>query len=752
MKPKRRFTQKTLRHIISCLCLLCLPVFCSFAYMTEQSFAPLILYTSRDYTPGQDTDGYYLLQSADDFRWFISTVNHGNTEINVRLCNDLILNDTSGWEDWENTPPENTYHPMNHYNGHFDGAGFALDGYYSCFDDADSWQAFLFTILDENARISDLHIRNSFFRTTYEACFYEDNDGYTDVVPAAVLCFSNDGIIENCDVHAKVLGAWSAGGIAAINYGQMINCHFAGSVEAGLAQHIEKPENHLGVNTLYAGGICRSNQGTIRNCVNDGNITLHSLPENYYMTYSAGGISGRHAEESVIEDSQNNGSVTCAQLAGGIAGASWGGISRCVNRGNIHVEEAEDLEHTESLVSAGICASNGGLIDSCIHTGAVTINQTIVSFYAPIYGIACNIINPGKGTITNCYYLTEHTNQAYRQSGVYKLSSQDMADCSAYLNDTQKMEDIDTWALLPALPSYPGTDETDYIHLRFGPASDEVYEVQSGDSFWRIAEKFYGDGRYYDLIQGESETMRPASLHPGDRLIIPYKDCYLLRTNDEQGHSWSYCILPSGESCPTHFIAAKPIDWYYGSMDFAARSGFDVMWPKDKEQGHDVPASDIRILYRIDGNPEGDFFEDWSAVQQSIRQSAQACCGNAVDNLRFYRYTLDNGENLYGCSFLLYRPTDTLQCAAFYRITEGLLAEYIGVAPVQEKEPVLERVRYLAAEIDNALIVEEVQSDCEAFYGRENWDFPLLHNPFATALAYDRDAACSSYMLFTGAQ
>ena len=748
MNTKYILTKKTLRLIASCICILCLPALCILIHPANQSSTPLALQANRDYAPEQDTDGYYLLRTAEDFKWFISTVNSGNIETNIRLCNDLILNDTSDWENWENTPPENTYYPMNHYNGHFDGNGFALDGYYSCFDEADSWQVFMFTILDENAKITDLHIRNSFFRTTYEECFYEDNDGHTDVVTAAVLCFSNDGVIENCDVHAKVLGAWSAGGIVAINYGQMINCHFSGSVEAGLAQHIKRPENRLGVDALYTGGICRSNQGIIQNCVNDGNVTLHSLPEDYYLNYAAGGISGRNAEEGIIEDSENTGSVTCSQLAGGIAGASWGGISRCVNTGNIHVEEADDLEHTESLISAGICASNGGTIDTCFHTGAATINQTILSFYAPIYGIACNIVNPSKGTITNCYYVKDHTAQVYRQSGVYKLSTEDAADLSAYLDGTEKMADVDNWNLLPDIPLYPGTDEADYIHLRFGPAEDAVYEVQPGDSFWRIAEQFYGDGRYYDLLEQGSTAL----LLPGDRLTIPHKDYYLLRTNDEQGHGWSYCVLPSGESCPTHFIAAKPIDWYYGSMNFAAHNGFDVMWPKDKEQGHDVPASDIRIMYRIDGNPDGDFFADWKAAQKSIRQSARACCGEAIDSLQFYHYTLDNGEKLYGYSFLLYRSADTLQCAAFYRISEGFLAEYIGVAPKEEKEPVLERVRYLAAEIDNELIVKEVESNCEDFYGKEHWDFPLLHNPFATALAYDKDAACSSYMLFTGSQ
>ena len=195
------------------------------------------------------------------------------------------------------------------------------------------------------------------------------------------------------------------------------------------------------------------------------------------------------------------------------------------------------------------------------------------------------------------------------------------------------------------------------------------------------------------------------------------------------------------------------MDWYYGNMHFDANFGVDTLWPKDLEKGHDAPAADIRIFYRLDANPEGDFWSaDWEAAKERIRNNAFSTCGGAIGGLRFYRYMLDNGESLYGLSFLLYRKSGTVKCAAFYRLCDNMTAEFIGVEPVEEQEHVLERVRYLAAKVDTTCQIEEAQYDPDEFYGKENWDFPLIHNPFAIALAYSKDAECDSYMLFTGAQ
>lgn len=738
MDIKNKHRKRILFFIGLCAGVICIAVFFVYQYQNRD-----------DKEPKQDNEGYYLLSTKEDFRWFISTVRKGNTEVNVRLMNDLILNDTSDWENWENEAPENGYYPIVYYNGHFDGQGYALEGYYA--DTSSSWQASIFTVLEENAKITNLKIRNSFFRATFEDAWYEDDDESIDIVTAAPLCFSNDGMIEGCDIDVKVMGAWSAGGIVGVNYGQIKDCCFRGSVEGGMEEDAEKPENRLGVDALYVGGICRSNYGVVSGCMNEGSVTLSTLPDFFYMNYAAGGIAGRVSDEGIIENCGNIGRVECVQLSGGIAGANWGIIRQCINGGPVHVEQA-DWEYTSSLISAGICASNGGIVDTCLNLGSASINQHSVSFYAPVYGIACNTVNPSKGTISNCYYLPENTVQDYRQSGVYKLPDYSGLDLFAYFSGYRKISDTDTWSLFTSLPDYSGTDVEDYIHLGLGPDYDVNYVVEPGDSLWNIAEKFYGEGCLYSLLEREGQMDFHQPLIPGEQVRVPHKDYYLLCANDVEGLGWSYCILPSGEACPTHFIAVKPINWYYGYMDFEAGGGLDAMWPKDKEKGHDAAASDIRILYRFDGNPEGDFFSDWNDAIGRIRRSADIYCGDDLDNFHFYRYALDSGDNLYGFSFRIHRQTDSLECAAFYRVKDGFLAEYIGVAPTTENENVLERVRYFAAAIDNEVSSLEVESEYDEFYGKEGWDFPLLHNPFAIALAYDRKADCSSYMLFTGAQ
>lgn len=751
--PKWRFPGKRLAQVAVVLC-------CT-GFVLLACYGCLLLEYSAYTSPRWDADGYYLLRTKEDFRWFTKTARGKNPSVNVRLAADIVLNDTTGWEDWPDNPPENGYAPIVHYHGHFDGNGHALEGFYAAHG---NWLVFPFVILEEDARITDLTVRNSVFQTTYEDCAYEDDDGGTDVVTASALCFANYGVIENSRVQAKVTGAWDAGGIVGINYGQMTGCTFTGTVEAGADQSMKEPENRLASNTLYAGGICRSNQGNIRNCVNEGTVTLHTLSEAFHMhTYAAGGITGRVAKEGSIESSKNTGDVTSVQLAGGIAGASWGRVFQCQNEGKIHVEQAE-RDYWESLISAGICASNGGTVDTCLNTGAATVNQKTLTSCSPVYGVACNTINPDKGTTTNCFYLGEVTEQIYRQLGVVKFSRDEETALSEYFCGDKRWDDFIEYGF-DTDPDYdPKThkDDEDQIHLAFGPTEDVTYEVQPGDNLWSIARQFYGDGRYYGNLQWANQILEDRALVPGMELTVPHRDGILWRRYDEEGFGWAYCQLPSGERCPTRFVTSKPIDWYYGSMALDACTGLDTLWPKKPREGSVNEFGDpyeIHVFCRVDANPDGDFFAGrWLEVQDSIQKSAAAYWGNSADTFEFDHYTLDNGENVYCYSFVVYRQKDKLVCAVAYRLCDNMLVEYIGIEPLNlhwgigQSHDVMLRVPYMAAFTDTGTKIEEARWEPESFYGRENWDFPQLHNPFALAQAYDREAKCSPYVLVTGVQ
>ncbi len=709
--------------------------------------------------PPQDADGYYLLSTKEDFMWFISKKMDPHS--NVRLANDLILNDTQGWENWDKTPPEYTYGSIPNYYGHFDGNGHALVGYCTTYD---SWLSSLFMILEEDAKVTDLTIRDSLFVTTYEDCMYENENGHTDVITSAALCFANYGVVENCEVEAKVIGAWDAGGIAGINHGQMTGCKFMGTVEGGTDQSTESPENTFTKHSMFAGGICRSNFGTIKNCVNEGAVSLGAISETFYVhDFAAGGISGCNTEEGTIEDSRNLGDVTGVQLSGGIVGANWGSLYKCQNSGGVHLEQME-RDYVETLVSAGVCASNGGTVDTCVNTGSVTISQKRLSFGNPIYGVACNTVNPGKGTIENSFYLDGTAEQVYPQRGVRRLSADEMPQYAAYFSGVNRLERedfMDFWSLIPLEPETSGDGEAEppdkgYVHVAFGPEEDVLYEVVPGDNLWNIAKKYYGDGRYYGNLMWKNELPADGFLMPGMQITIPHRDMAWLRHYDEEGFGWAFCGLPSGEIFPTRYVLSKPIDWYYGSTDFAACAGLETLWPKTPDAAE---SEDIRIFYRMDANPDGDFFDGrWPEVQESIRRSAAAYWGDSADTFTFDCYTLDNGEHLYCYAFVVYRKEEKLVCQVAYRLCDNMLVEFIGVQPLDphwhigQSHDVLLRVPYMAAFVDTSAKIEETQFDTETFYGRENWDFPQLHNPFAVARAFDVDAESSDYMLFTGAQ
>ena len=47
----------------------------------------------------------------------------------------------------------------------------------------------------------------------------------------------------------------------------------------------------------------------------------------------------------------------------------------------------------------------------------------------------------------------------------------------------------------------------------------KVYRIEEGDSWWRLAERFYGDGRRYVALRDANGN--PKDLRPGDMIVLP---------------------------------------------------------------------------------------------------------------------------------------------------------------------------------------------------------------------------------------
>lgn len=68
------------------------------------------------------------------------------------------------------------------------------------------------------------------------------------------------------------------------------------------------------------------------------------------------------------------------------------------------------------------------------------------------------------------------------------------------------------------------------------PGAETVYEVKKGDSgFWAIAEKIYGDGKYWPLIAHANPGVESSSLVAGKKLKIPAKPVAAAPTEPTRG-------------------------------------------------------------------------------------------------------------------------------------------------------------------------------------------------------------------------
>lgn len=270
--------------------------------------------TSKVWSGKADTSWYtgkedsYDISTAEQLAGLATLVNSGkmdSTGIVINLTSDIVLNDTTGWEDWYNNPPKNKFtpiglsgDPINGYTafrGLFNGNGHTIRGLYV-----------------KNYRIGGL------FGYLYGACV----SGV--IIKESVVIGYDTGKVEWINEGCY------AGSIAGIAEGSVINqCE-----NNGLVYSVGPAEIFYGDRTAYAGGIVGS---------------MHT--EDLTKVLLAGGFAmfGVFYNAAIFTDGQgglikNSGVVNCinyrcamaicanSAYSGGIAG--WGNnglIQNCLN-------------------------------------------------------------------------------------------------------------------------------------------------------------------------------------------------------------------------------------------------------------------------------------------------------------------------------------------------------------------------------------------------------------------------------------
>lgn len=404
-------------------------------------------------SPPQDTDGYYLLDSAEDLYWFSSNVNGraSNADpVNARLTKDINLNPDVSFaydaetgkitvskggksfhlgsglkgtslgalDDGETAFSLNLWTPIGTaamtYVGTFDGNGHTVDGVYVN-DENLGYAGFFGLIGDKNANnhysghVKDLAIGENSLILGYKY----GRSGAAGGIAGMVMSIDT---LTNCENRAAVVGRSSyvsfnsnassvgmVGGIVGCMAGKAENCENYGTV----------------VSDNYAGGIAGNLTGGRTNTYAQAYVSLENC-RNYGEVY------GNEDLVSATETSGHAGGIVGNSGGGDTYGCDGGIIAGCINFGMVRASGAAGVvyqaregtrikhcanrnEIAASLVSVGLVGQidwGGCSLESSYNAGRVTLTgeggETAIAY--PIAGLLRSFLgNLPSYTVRKCY-------------------------------------------------------------------------------------------------------------------------------------------------------------------------------------------------------------------------------------------------------------------------------------------------------------------------------------------------------------
>lgn len=292
---------------------------------------------------------YYRITNADEFAWFVNTVNSGSTNINAYLAKNICLNSNNI--------------KINNYTGIFDAQNRTIEGFsYSKNESLDDNYSEIVGLFENNAGfIKNLNLNINFSDTiSYKPPWTGGNDVINQKIGGLVA--NNTGKISNVSVNGQING----------NYTMTTSCAVA------------RPEFYN-----YVAGIAATNSGVITGSVNRANLAFTYLGTATACNYRkspylySGGIVGQNS--GYISDSYNNASISST------------------------VTSEEDNSHYYGKLGGAVGDVTGGTIKNVYSVGSFSHTSTVQKDTSVVETTSGCAIANNAGTIKNTYYLNSCT-------------------------------------------------------------------------------------------------------------------------------------------------------------------------------------------------------------------------------------------------------------------------------------------------------------------------------------------------------
>ena len=179
--------------------------------------ALLLIVTQGALALSTDTDGYYLIGSAQDLKDFAALVNGGSTTANGKLIAPINLagSETNQW-----TPIGTGTYP---YNGTFDGQGFTISNLYY---KSQTEKVGLFGCAGSSARIKNIRVEG--FIDTSKNTVSEAAGGTST---GGIIGWSEGATVINCSFSGSIFGFSNVGGIVGTGSVTVVNCYNEATVK-----------------------------------------------------------------------------------------------------------------------------------------------------------------------------------------------------------------------------------------------------------------------------------------------------------------------------------------------------------------------------------------------------------------------------------------------------------------------------------------------------------------------------------------